>query len=192
MDNTHRNIVKTVLLVCLFITFIVCAFVYKMSQPRMLSVKDLVGMGIITYQEPIALETIELVQHNGQPFTNESLQGQWTLLFFGFSNCPGFCPATLAILDGVYDQLEERVRDQTQVVMVSVDPSRDTPEVLAEYMPKCNAECVGVTGDFIAIKKLSNQFHVGFQKSTSGEEDYNVDHGEQIVASHGPDPQRRR
>ncbi|MGH1471999.1 MAG: SCO family protein [Cellvibrionaceae bacterium] len=152
-----------------------------MTQPRILHVKELVSMGVITYQEPKLIEPFELLDQNSQSFTKESLKGHWTLLFFGFSNCGGFCPATLAILNVFMNELDEKVKDQTEVVMVSVDPARDTPEVLAEYMPKFNKDFTGVTGDFLTTKRLSNQFHIGFQKSDKNEEDYEVSHGEQII-----------
>ncbi|GAB1262688.1 SCO family protein [Aurantivibrio plasticivorans] len=181
MNQQKRNITLTVAAVCGFIAILVGLFTYTMMQPRILSVKELVGLGVITYQEPKAINDFELVAHTGTPFTKESLKGQWTLLFFGFSSCPGFCPATLAILNAMDAQLEPEIKEQTQVVMVSVDPARDTPEALAAYMPKFNQAFVGVTGDFLTIKRLSNQFHIGFQKEAGADENYNVDHGEQIV-----------
>lgn len=181
MNDTKKNIVKTVSLVGLFIVFIVGMFVFKMTQPRILHVKELVSMGVITYQEPKPIDAFELIDHHKKPFTNESLEGHWTLLFFGFSNCGGFCPATLAILNAFVGELTPEVRDQTEVVMVSVDPARDTPEVLAEYMPRFNETFTGVTGEFLATKRLSNQFHIGFQKSDKNEENYDVSHGEQII-----------
>ncbi len=181
MNKTDKNILKTVVLVGAFILLMVGMFVLKMTQPRILHVKELVSMGVITYQEPKTIEPFELVDHNSQPFTQESFKGHWTMVFFGFSNCGGFCPATLAILNAFVGELSDEVREQTEVVMISVDPARDTPEVLAEYMPKFNQDFTGVTGDFLTIKRLSNQFHIGFQKTTQGGDDYDVDHGEQIL-----------
>lgn len=181
MNATNRGILKTVLLVLALIVLVLTAFVYTMTQPRIMTVKELVSNGAITFEEPKPIEDFQLVKHTGEAFTREDLTGQWTLLFFGFTHCGDFCPATLALLDSIYGQLEEEVREQTQVVMVSVDPARDTPEVLADYVPRFNPEFVGVTGEFLSIKLLANQFHIGFQKSTSGGEHYHVDHGENIV-----------
>ncbi|MCW8195533.1 SCO family protein [Proteobacteria bacterium 005FR1] len=185
MDNTQRGILKTVLIVLGLIALVLTAFVYTMTQPRIMSVKELVNNGAITFEEPKPIEGFQLVAHTGEAFTREDLTGQWTLLFFGFSHCDGFCPATLALLDSLYGQLEPKIREQTQVVMVSVDPARDTPQVLAEYVPRFNPEFVGVTGDFLPIKLFSNQLHIGFQKSTAEGsahgDHYQVDHGEQIV-----------
>ncbi|MGI1679411.1 MAG: SCO family protein [Cellvibrionaceae bacterium] len=181
MKKTQKSVIKTVSLVGLFIVFIVGAFVFKMTQPRILHVKELVSMGVITYQKPKEISPFELIDHNKQAFTKESLKGHWTMLFFGFSNCGGFCPATLAILNVFMNEIDSEVRDQTEVVMISVDPARDTPEALAEYMAKFNSDFTGVTGDFLTTKRVSNQFHIGFQKSDKNEENYEVSHGEQII-----------
>jgi protein SCO1/2 len=181
MDNTQRGILKTVLLVVGLIALVVTAFVYTMTQPRIMSVKELVNNGAITYEEPKPIEDFQLVAHTGEPFTKDDLTGQWTLLFFGFTHCGGFCPATLALLDSFHGQLDSKVREQTQVVMVSVDPARDTPEVLSEYMSHFNPDFIGVTGDFLPIKLLANQFYIGFQKSSVHGDHYEVDHGEQIA-----------
>lgn len=181
MDKVQRGILKTVIIVGVLIALVLTAFVYTMTQPRIMSVKELVNNGAITYEEPKALEEFQLVSHTGKPFTRDDLQGQWTLLFFGFAHCDSFCPATLALLDSLYGQLEDKVRAKTQVVMVSVDPARDTPEVLANYVPRFNPDFVGVTGEFLPIKLLANQLHIGFQKTTSHGDHYMVDHGEQVA-----------
>lgn len=184
MDNTQRGILKTVFIVLGLIVLVVAAFVYTMTQPRIMSVKELVNNGAITFEDPKPIEDFQLVAHTGEPFTREDLTGQWTLLFFGFAHCDSFCPATLALLDSLYGQLEPEVRKQTRVVMVSVDPARDTPQVLADYVPRFNTEFVGVTGDFLPIKLFANQLHIGFQKSTAHSahgDHYQVSHGEQIV-----------
>lgn len=188
MDTTQRGVLKTVLIVVALIAVVITAFVYTMTSPRIMSVKELVNNGAITYEEPKPIASFELVTHTGEAFTKEDLSGQWTLLFFGFAHCDGFCPATLALLNTIYGQLEDRVRDNTQVVMVTVDPARDTPEVLSDYVAQFNADFIGVTGDFLPIKLFANQLHIGFQKSTGGhhestggQHDYEVSHGEQIV-----------
>lgn len=182
MDKTQRGILKTVVIVVACIAVVIVAFVYTMTSPRIMSVKELVNNGAISYEEPRQIKDFELVAHSGDAFTKEDLKGQWTLLFFGFAHCDSFCPATLALLNTIHGQLESDIREQTQVVMVSVDPARDTPEVLAEYVPRFNPEFLGVTGDFLPIKLLADQFYVGFRKSTDeGHHGYAVDHGEQIV-----------
>lgn len=181
MNATDRGILKTVLVIVILIALVLTAFIHTMTQPRIMSVKELVNNGAITYEEPKPIKDFELLAHTGAPFTKEDLKGHWTLLFFGFTHCPDFCPTTLALLDSFYGQLDSDVREQTEVVMVTVDPARDTPEVMADYVPRFNPDFVGVTGEFLPIKLLANQFHIGFQKSTGGGDHYHVEHGENIV-----------
>lgn len=181
MSSTKSGIVKTVIGICIFMAIVVGMFAYQMSKPRVMTVQELVNNGAITYEEPRSIKPFALVDHTGEPFTNEDLQGQWTLLFFGFTNCGGFCPATLALLNSLYNELNAGIHDNTQVLMITVDPARDTPPVLSDYMARFNKDFVGVTGDFLQIRLLSDQFHIGIQKMVGEDENYHVQHGEQII-----------
>lgn len=181
MDKQRRDIWKTIIVVLIFIAVVLAAFIYTMSSPRIMSVKELVNNGAITFEEPKPIENFSLLTHNGESFTKQDLEGQWTLLFFGFAQCHHFCPATLALLNEMYGQLESGVRNKTRVVMVTVDPARDTTDVLANYIPGFNADFIGVTGEFLPIKLLANQLDVPFQKPANAGEDYQVAHGESIA-----------
>ncbi|MEX1033956.1 MAG: SCO family protein [Cellvibrionaceae bacterium] len=181
MDKTKRGILKTVLIVLALIAVVLTAFVYTMTSPRIMSVKELVNNGAVTFEQPRPIDDFELIAHTGETFSKADFEGQWTLLFFGFAHCHGFCPATLAILDSTYGQLEEKIREQTQVVMVTVDPSRDTPEALADYVPNFNSNFIGLSGEFLQIKLLANQLYIPFQKPPNADEHYQVAHGENIV-----------
>lgn len=96
---------------------------------------------------PISLETTD-----GSPFSLEQVRGKTVLVYFGYTNCPDFCPATLATLDWMLDQLGDR-SDQVQVVFVSVDPERDTPEVLRRYLDAFRPGMIGLTGDLATLKE---------------------------------------
>lgn len=181
MDKQRRAIRKTIIIVLLFIGLVLAAFFYSMTSPRIMSVKELVSNGAITFEEPKPISDFELLTHAGQPFGRDDLEEQWTLLFFGFTHCHHFCPATLSLLNEFYGQLQTDIREKTQVVMVTADPSRDTTDVLARYVPAFNPNFVGVTGDFLPIKLLANQLDVPFQKPANAGEDYQVAHGENIV-----------
>lgn len=73
---------------------------------------------------------LELIDQDGQPFSTSSLQGRWHILFFGFTACPDICPTTLSDMRRLLSQLPPEIREQLQVVLVSADPARDTPEQL--------------------------------------------------------------
>src|SRR5690606_8171474 len=164
MDKQQRGIRKTIIIVLIFIGIVLAAFVYTMTSPRIMSVKELVNNGAITFETPKSIDDFQLVSHTGDVFSKENLEGRWTLLFFGFAQCHHFCPATLALLNEVYGQLESGIRNKTQVVMVTVDPGRDSVDVLSKYVPAFNPNFVGVTGEFLPIKLLANQLDVPFQK----------------------------
>lgn len=98
-------------------------------------------------QPPRPITDVALVDHTGKPFDTTRLTNRWTLLFFGFTNCPDVCPATLTILA----QIEKRLQDlpdsqMPQIALVSVDPERDTQEQLAKYVAFFSPTFIGVTG----------------------------------------------
>jgi len=183
MTAKRKGLMLTLISTIGIIVLVVSLFVYTMTQPRVMSVKELVSNGAITYEEPIDIKPFSLIDHNQTPFNPERFQGQWTLLFFGFSHCGGFCPTTLALLDQFHQQLEPDIAAQTQIVMVSVDPERDTPERLREYMTGFNTDFVGVTGAMSTVSQLSKQLFISCQMShaMAEGEHYDVAHGEQIV-----------
>lgn len=181
MDKQGRAIRKTIVIVLIFIAVVLAAFFYSITSPRIMSMKELVSNGAITFEEPKSIGDFELLTHTGQPFGREDLEGQWTLLFFGFAHCHHFCPTTLALLNDFYGQLQDDIRNKTRVVMVTTDPARDNTDVLSRYVPAFNPAFVGVTGEFLPIKLLANQLDVPFQKPANAGDDYQVAHGENIV-----------
>ena len=124
---------------------------------------------------PQALPEFELLDHRGEAFTRASLEGQWTLLFTGFTNCPDVCPATLAVLA----VLGKRLRDsggQLGTVFLSVDPGHDTPEVLADYVAHFDARLVGATGDAPEIGRLVEGLGFSYIRIPAAEGRYTIDH----------------
>lgn len=142
---------------------------------------------------PKPLPPFTLTDHHGQPFTLDRLAGKWTFLFFGYTYCPDVCPTTLAVLDAVDARLAEqpRYRANTQMVFVSVDPERDSPERLARYMPYFNESFIGVTGSPEQIKALADPLGVLYMRSPipgSTPNTYWIDHSTAILLV---DPQAR-
>ena len=108
-------------------------------------------------------------------------KGQWTLVFFGFTYCPDICPTTMAFLNQFMASLDGTEAQDTQVVMVSVDPARDTVQQLASYVPFFNPEFIGVTGDFLDIHRLATALNTPFRKVAGAGDDYLVDHSANVV-----------
>lgn len=176
-----RGIKITVVVVLAFILVVVASFVYRINQPRAMSPAEMLANGAVLLETPRDLGDFELVDHRGEPFTPERLEGQWTLVFFGFTHCPDICPTTMAFLNQFMQQLEGTEAADTQVVMVSVDPARDTVDKLAEYVPFFNQDFVGVTGEFLDIHRFATSLNTPFRKVPREDGNYDVDHGSNVV-----------
>lgn len=176
-----RGVKITVTIVVLFILAVVAMFVYRIQQPRIMTVAEMKINGAYMLDTPRIIGEINLVDHTGSPFTNGSLEGAWTLVFFGFTNCPDVCPTTMAFLSQLVQSLEGTEVEDTRVVMVSVDPARDTVDVLAEYVPYFNADFVGVTGEFLDIHRFATALNTPFRKTPGQGENYQVDHSANVV-----------
>lgn len=173
--ETRAGIRRTIVVIVAFIGLTLGMITHKLLSPRVLSSAELAANGVVVFDKPRAIADFELVDETGRPFTLEDLQGQWSLVFFGFTTCPDICPTTLATLARWQKTLDKDIAAETQVVMVSVDPARDTPERLQPYIDYFDEKFIGVTGDFLPIKRLADNLNVAFNKVPLGD-DYTVDH----------------
>ncbi len=131
---------------------------------------------------PTPLPDFELVDHTGQAQTRSLFTGQWQLLFFGFTECPDICPTTLATLSTAREALEDQgLADVPRIVLVSVDPDRDTPERLADYISYFGDDHVALTGDVDALRELTEPLYIYFSKVPLGEDNYTVDHSSVVL-----------
>lgn len=176
----RRGIHRTIVVVLLIIATFLGLLFHKLSSPRVLSDAELAANGMVVFNKPRIIQEFSLVDHDGDVFNLESLQGRWTIMFFGFTTCPDICPTTLADLSRWYKLLNDDIREQTQVVLMSVDPARDTPEALQKYMANFDDRFIGVTGEFLTIRRLTDQLNVAFNK-VQIDDDYTVDHSGHLV-----------
>ena len=176
----NKRIMITVGVILVFITLVLSLFMHKMFSPRVMSNDELRANGAIVFENPRIVKDFDLIDHNNKAFSLNNLQDTWTLIYFGFTHCPDICPTTLADLSRVYGSLKEDIRKQTQIVLVSADPARDTPEKLAPYVTYFNPDFIGVTGEFLPIKRLAGDLNVAFNKVIIGD-DYTIDHTGNIV-----------
>ena len=172
---------NTVIIILIFIVLVVWGFVWRINQPVIMSNEELRINGAVVLNTPRIFSDFELVDHRGEVFNQEHLQDVWTIVFFGFTHCPDICPTTLAILNDTYSKLKDRERERMQIVMISIDPERDTVEKLAEYVPYFNNEFIGVTGNKHLIKRLTAELNVAYNKVPLDSDDYTVDHSTQLV-----------
>jgi len=179
--DQRRGVRTTVTIVVLFIVFVVAAFVYRIQQPRLMSVAEMKINGAYMLDTPRKIPEFSLLDQNGEAFTHARLEGVWTLVFFGFTHCPDVCPTTMAFLNEFMGALAGTEAQDTQVVMVSVDPARDTIEVLAEYVPYFNPAFIGVTGEFLDVHRFATALNTPFRKAPGQGKDYQVDHSANVV-----------
>lgn len=123
--------------------------------------------------QPRELPEFQLVDHTGAPFTRESLRGHATLVFFGFTHCPDVCPTTMAQLAQIK---AAAALPDLQVLLVSVDPERDTPETLERYVHAFDPDFIGLTGTPQAIEELTSAMGVAVARTELPGGDYTVDH----------------
>lgn len=131
---------------------------------------------------------LNLTDHNGKPRTLADFKGKAVILFFGFTQCPDICPTTLGASAAML-QLLGSDADKVQVLFVTLDPARDTPEVLAKYTAAFNPTFLGLYGNAEATAAAAKEFKVFFQKAPGATPDsYTIDH---TAASYAIDPQGR-
>jgi protein SCO1/2 len=176
-----RGIKLTVLCLAVFIAIVVAGFVHRIQQPRVMSSAEMKINGLYLLDTPRNFGEFELVDHRGQPFNRARLEGGWTLVFFGFTFCPDICPTTMSFLNDFMGQLAGTEAEDTRVVMVTVDPARDTVEQLAKYVPYFNPEFIGVTGDFLDIHRFATALNTPFRKVSGEGGEYQVDHSANVV-----------
>lgn len=127
------------------------------------------------------LPPLAFVDQQNQPFGPERLRGRWSILFFGFTHCPDVCPTTLALLAQVEKQLGDLPAEQRpQIILVSVDPQRDTPEQLAKYVRSFSPTFTGITGEQQAVQAFAANMGVPVAITPLPGGSYTVDHSAAI------------
>ncbi|MEZ5570654.1 MAG: SCO family protein [Halioglobus sp.] len=179
--SQSRNIKWTVFGLLLGITLIVAGFVHRISMPRLMTESEMKINGLYLLETPRDIGEFSLVDHHGEPFDPSRFEGRWSLVFFGFTYCPDICPTTLTFLNDFMASLEGTEAADTQVVMISVDPARDTVEQLSTYVPYFNPDFIGVTGEFLDIHRVATALNTPFRKVMGEGDDYQVDHSANVV-----------
>ncbi len=176
MDHGIRN---TLIGIAGFISMIMGMFLYTFFSTRdNLTDEQYQELGYFRFDQPRVISSFDLVNEHGEEVGLENLRGEWSLVFFGFTYCPDICPTTM----GVLGRAVERMEIDPQVVLVSVDPERDTPEQMKNYVDAFNAEFEGFTGTHAEITKFATQVNVAFGKVPGREPGtYTVDHSGSIV-----------
>ena len=134
------------------------------------------------FPEASELPEFELIDQDGNEFGRDALAGQWDVLFFGFTHCPDICPMTLQLLATARQKMLDAGQDPVpRIVLVSVDPDRDTPELLKKYTQHFGDDVIGLTGEPDQLVALTKAVGVYFQREGDDDENYNVAHGAHVI-----------
>lgn len=135
----------------------------------------------LLWPNPKSVQPFLLADQNGKPFGLQQLRGKWSFLYFGYSNCPDVCPMTLTVLDTVQSTLAHHSDLNVQTVFITVDPDRDTPEVLGRYLRNFNKSFIGLDGKMADIRTLCQQLGVVSSTPHHGKNmHYQVDHSASV------------
>ena len=130
---------------------------------------------------PMILSDFNLTADDGTIFNLETLKGQWNLLFFGYTHCPDVCPLTLHQLGQAKKALNESMQNSLNIIMISVDPDRDSTEILHQYVNSFNQKVIGATGTINEINKLTSQLGIFHMANKEEGQNYSVSHSAAVV-----------
>jgi len=140
--------------------------------------------------QPTVGGAFTLTNQDGQVVDQSILEGKWTLVFFGFTYCPDYCPTTLGVLNAVQERMGDKAKD-LQIVFVSIDPERDTPQLLKDYLSSDGfpTGVIGLTGTPEQTAQVAKAYRAFYQKVGEGE-GYTMNHSLTVYLM-GPDGQFR-
>jgi protein SCO1/2 len=182
---------KTVFILVAIVALIMGLTVYRvLSGNNQGNQPALIDAGIILLPQSRTVPDLAMTNQDGQAVSLSELKGKWTLLFFGYTFCPDICPTTLAQLRQIKSELPKDALANLRVVLISVDPNRDTPQQLKQYLGYFDKDFIGLTAPVEQIQKLANAVSIPFIPPDTSKPNYTVDHSGNLVIL-GPDGTQR-
>jgi protein SCO1/2 len=183
VDNNLMQHAKRILLVLAAVLALVAGLWLGewFTRPR---VVEPLSIGGFHFPQPREVADLQLTRQDGRPLTRDDWRNRWSFLYFGYTYCPDVCPTTLIELNRLHKLLVQQGLDAaTAFTLISVDPERDTPERLGEYVHYFNPKFEGATGDPAQLDSLTRQLGIAYaiQSHAPGERNYTVDHSSTVV-----------
>jgi protein SCO1 len=169
----NRTTVLVSILLGGILLIIAAFFIIRQTNPPEIETGTLLA-------QPKTLPQFEFIDHHGETITRRDLNGQWSLLFTGFTSCPDICPATIYVLN----DLDKKLRSndtEIRMILLSIDPERDTPEVLAQYLELFSSSLTGITGSLSGIEQFCNEIGMSFIHIPGTAGRYTVEHSGALV-----------
>ena len=155
---------RNIIFIVLILFGITGLFTYFQSLPSLLEKKPSLVTGKILTR-PMEIDNFELIDQNNEVFNKKSLVGSWTVLFFGYTNCPDVCPTTIYKLAEIKNGIKEDLPSANfNTVLVTLDPDRDSTERLDEYIGYFDKTMLGVTGTYENIQSFTSSLSVFYQR----------------------------
>lgn len=168
-DKLRQRVLVLVLVLLAAVSAAIAAALVSRSERN---TQRLAGIAEVPIGGPL-----DLVHHTGRRFSEAELAGKYRLVYFGYTYCPDMCPLGLLTMSEALDRLPPELAQKIQPIFVSVDPERDTPEILASYVASFHPRLVGLTGTVEEIEAVKRAWRVFARKSQEKRgEDYLVDH----------------
>ena len=145
--------------------------------PIVLSIQEKKDKFISSYSG----SSFDLKDVNNEPITEKSFQGPLTAIFFGFTNCPDICPLTLSNLDQVLEKLNDDESKKFAVYFISIDPEKDSPKIIKDYLDSFKNKIYGITGDPQKIFSLSKSWGVLSEKIFTEDGGYLINHSSSVL-----------
>ncbi len=138
--------------------------------------------GVTLFEHSTAVDDFSFVDQHGKSISQSDFKPGWRLVFFGYTYCPDICPTTLADLSRAWKALSPEAQTINQVVFVSIDPERDTPESLAPYLNYFNPAFMAMTGNPVDLQRLAEQINGFYARVDRGEgQAYLMDHSANLM-----------
>ncbi len=133
-----------------------------------------------------ALKEVHLQSTDNKPFTIDDFKQHWTLIFIGYTNCPDVCPNTLSVLSQVDILMHEQNLAPPKIIFISIDPQRDKPELIEQYVKYFNKDFIGITGDERNLASITKQMSAVYAKAPGADglisdDNYLMDHSSSLI-----------
>ena len=174
---SNNNSIRITVASCLLIISMVAGlFVYSTISPKELTAEDYKQIGFYKLVRSRQINNFELTEGD-RKFSNNDLKGSWDVLFLGFASCPDMCPMTMKKMAMTNSSLSEETSSKINFRMISVDPVRDTPEKMQQYVEAFNPSFTGITGNIEVIYKLATDLTLPFVPVVASDNtNYDMDH----------------
>ncbi len=175
---------RTVIILACIIALVIGLVFFRVMRTPELDARQLYQLGAVMRDQPEQVAAFSLLDQDGHAYTHQQLRGKWSLLFFGYTFCPDVCPVTMSKLGKLNEALraDTDFADRLQYLMVTVDPERDTPERLKQYVTYFDPGFMGLTGDLQGLYDFAIGLNAIFARVPVDEEgNYLMDHSANIV-----------